>query len=192
MPPLSRTFVAIALLASVGCSLQPFRQPSQPTPAQTRPAAQGGSGPAISEPPTVTSTLPAEPVIQGPAPSLPVPRERPKVAPAALSPASKALVSQAQAQRKKGDLPGAAGSLDRALRIEPNNPLLWIEMGRLRMDQRNYAQAESMGRKALSMAVGDNRTQSAAWQLIADSLRARGKNPQAQEALEKAQELVVQ
>jgi penicillin-binding protein 1B len=43
----------------------------------------------------------------------------------------------------------ATVSLERALRIEPNNPLLWIEMGRLRMDQRNYAQAESMGRKAL-------------------------------------------
>ena len=189
MLPLSRTFVAIALLAAAGCSLQPFQ--SQP-PTSTRPAPKGGSGPVIAEPPTVTSTMAAEPVIQGPAPSIPVPRERPKVAPATLSPASKALVAQAQTQRKKGDLPGAAGSLDRALRIEPNNPLLWIEMGRLRMDQRNYAQAESMGRKALSMAVGDNRTQSAAWQLIADSLRARGKNPQAQEALEQAQELGAQ
>jgi tetratricopeptide (TPR) repeat protein len=188
MLPLSRTFVAIALLASAGCSLQPFHAP----PAATRPATEGGSGSVIPEPPPVSSTLPPEPVIQGPAPSVPVPRERPKAAPATLSPASRALVSQAQAQRKKGDLPGAAGSLDRALRIEPNNPLLWIEMGRLRMDQRNYAQAESMGRKALSMAVGDNRTQAAAWQLIADSLRARGKNPQAQEALEKAQELSIQ
>ncbi|MCX7052878.1 MAG: tetratricopeptide repeat protein [Proteobacteria bacterium] len=190
MLPLSRTFVAIALLASAGCSLQPFH--TQPPTTPTKPATQGGSGPVISEPPTVTSTLPAEPAIQGPAPSIPVPRERSKVAPATLSPASKALVSQAQAQRKKGDLPGASGSLDRALRIEPNNPLLWIEMGRLRMDQRNYAQAESMGRKALSMAVGDNHTQAAAWQLIADSLRARGKNPQAQEALDKANELGIQ
>ena len=188
MLPPPRTFVAIALLASAGCTLQPFH--TEP-PASTRPATPSGSGPLIPEPPTVSSTMPAEPVIQGPAPSIPVPRERPKVAPATLSPASKALVTQAQAQRKKGDLPGAAGSLDRALRIEPNNPLLWIEMGRLRMDQRNYAQAESMGRKALSMAVGDNRTQAAAWQLIADSLRARGKNPHAQEALEKAQELGV-
>jgi Flp pilus assembly protein TadD len=189
MLPLPRTFVAIALLASAGCALQPFH--TEPPPAPTRPGTPGGSGPVIAEPPTVSSTLPTEPVIQGPAPSIPVPRERPKVAPATLSPASKALVSQAQAQRKKGDLPGAAGSLDRALRIEPNNPLLWIEMGRLRMDQRNYAQAESMGRKALSMAVGDNRTQAAAWQLVADSLRARGKNPQAEEAAQKAQELSI-
>jgi Tfp pilus assembly protein PilF len=57
------------------------------------------------------------------------------------------------------------------------------------MDQRNYPQAENMGRKALSMAVGDDHTQSMAWQLIADSYRARGKNAQAQEALEKAKML---
>ena len=187
MLPLSRTFVAIALLASAGCALQPFQ--TTPPSAPPRDGSQSGSVPVISEPPPVTSSIPSEPVIQGPAPSIPVPRERPKVAPATLSPAGKALVTQAQAQRKKGDLPGAAGSLDRALRIEPNNPLLWIEMGRLRMDQRNFAQAESMGRKALTMAVGDNRTQAAAWQLIADSLRARGRNPEAQQALEKSQEL---
>ena len=109
--------------------------------------------------------------------------------PATLSPASKALVGQAQTQRRKGDLPGATVSLERALRIEPRNPLLWIEMGRLRMDQRNYPQADAMGRRALSMAVGDPKTQSAAWLLIADSLRARGRNPEAQQALEKSHEL---
>lgn len=190
MLPLTRTVVVVALLASAGCSLQPF-QPEPPA-APTRPSpAAGGRGPVIVEPPPIESTMPVEPVIQGPAPSIPVPRERPKAATATLSPASRALVTQAQTQRRKGDLPGAAGSLDRALRIEPNNPLLWIELGRLRMDQRNFPQAEAMGRKALSMSVGDSQTQSAAWQLIADSLRARGKNPQAQEALEKSQELSI-
>jgi len=92
-------------------------------------------------------------------------------------------------QRKRGDLPGATVSLERALRIEPSNPLLWIEMGRLRMDQRNYGQAEALGRKALAMAVGDDKAQSAAWALIADSLKARGRNPEAEEAAEKSKEL---
>jgi predicted Zn-dependent protease len=131
-----------------------------------------------------------ERVIAAPTPA-PLPRERPKSPAATLGPASKALVSQAEAQRKKGDLPGATATMERALRIEPNNPLLWVEMGRLRMDQRNYAQAEGMGRKALSMSVGDDRTQSQAWQLIADSLRARGKNPEAQQAADRAKALSV-
>ena len=45
-----------------------------------------------------------------------------------------------------------------------------------------------MGRKALSMSVGDDRTQSLAWQLIADSFKARGKNPQAQDAFARARD----
>lgn len=184
MRPLTRTTCLALLLASaVGCSTQPFKTAS---PSSTLPSS--GRGPTIPEVPAPGSPGSPEPVIVVPPPA-PIPHERPKVAPATLSPASRALVSQAQAQRKKGDLPGATVSLERALRIEPNNPLLWVEMGRLRMDQRNYPQAEAMGRKALAMAVGDGHTQSAAWVLISDSLRARGRNPQAEEALAKSREL---
>jgi hypothetical protein len=39
------------------------------------------------------------------------------------------------------------------------------------------------------MSVGDDSTQSAAWRLIADSLRARDRNPEAEEALERARAL---
>lgn len=178
----SSTLLLALALAAAGCAVQPFGSEPEAGPAP----APSGQGPELPAPPPTPE--PTEPVIEAPPPT-PVPRERPKVAPAKLSPASQALVTQAQAQRQRGDLPGATVSLDRALRIEPRNPLLWIEMGRLRMDQRNYAQAEAMGRRALSFAVGDPRTQSAAWTLIADSLKARGRNPEAQDALERAGEL---
>lgn len=177
-----------ALLSLTGCSFAPFQKgepASHPTPSNRTSAA--GSGPVLTAPTDVQQPAP-EAVIEAPAP-VQLPKERPRTPPAALSPASRALVSQAQAQRQKGDLPGATVSLERALRIEPTNPLLWIEMGRLRMDQRNYPQAENMGRKALSMSVGDDRTQAAAWQLVGDSLKARDKNPQAQAAYEKAKGL---
>jgi hypothetical protein len=181
------SILALLLVAS-GCTLTPFEpEPPQGSGPRTGSSTSPGSGPVITSVPEVTPTAPPEPgTVMAPTP---LPRERPKTAPATLSTASKALVGQAQAQRKKGDLPGATVSLERALRIEPNNPLLWIEMGRLRMDQRNYPQAESMGRKALSMSVGDDRTQSQAWLLISDSFKARGKNPQAQEALARSKEL---
>ena len=186
MRPVMRSVaVAVALTALAGCATEPFK--SEPPPTQTTTPSQAGRGPTVPEVPLPAPGT-AEPVIEAPPPA-PVPKERPKVAPASLSPASKALVSQAQAQRKKGDLPGATVSLERALRIEPRNPLLWIEMGRLRMDQRNYPQAEAMGRKAVSMAIGDAKTQSSAWVLISDALRARGKNPEAQEALARSREL---
>ena len=182
---MARTITLAWLLALTGCSLQPYRTPpTAPTPAPT----SSGEGPTVPVPPPVPTPGTSEPVISVPPPA-PVPRERPRVAPATLSPASTALVTQAQAQRKRGDLPGATVSLERALRIEPSNPLLWIEMGRLRMDQRNFAQAEAMGRKAVSMAVGDNRTQASAWALVADALKARGRNPEAQEALDRSRAL---
>lgn len=184
----TRLAVATFLLVCAGCTMQPFKTEPPPQPASAPPA---GEGPVTSLPEVVPPPGQAEePVIEAPLPA-PVPRERPRAAPARLSPAGQALVTQAQAQRKRGDLPGATVSLERALRIEPSNPLLWIEMGRLRMDQRNFAQAEAMGRKALGLAVGDSHTQSAAWLLIADSCKARGKNPQAQEALQKSKELAL-
>jgi tetratricopeptide (TPR) repeat protein len=186
-----RPVVLASLLALSACSVAPFKHeaPAGSTPAQGPKPATAGSGPVLKTPTDEAVFQPApERVIEPPPPAIvePAPRPRPKRPPATLSPASRALVGQAEAQRKKGDLPGAAVTMDRALRIEPSNPLLWIEMGRLRMDQRNYAQAENMGRKALSMSVGDDSTQSAAWELIAQSLRARGRNSEAAEAMDKA------
>jgi tetratricopeptide (TPR) repeat protein len=80
------------------------------------------------------------------------------------------------------NFPVAAASIERALRIEPDNPLLWIELGKVRQAEGNYSQAENMGRKAASMAGNAPRAQAAAWSLIAESLRARGKNSEAREA----------
>jgi Flp pilus assembly protein TadD len=183
-----RLLALTALLALTGCSFAPFQTGAPaPAPDPSSRTTGAGSGPVLTVP-TEVQPPPPEDVIEAPAP-VQLPKERPRTAPAVLTPASRALVSQAQAQRQKGDLPGATVSLERALRIEPNNPLLWIEMGRLRMDQRNYPQAENIGRKALSMSVGDDRTQAAAWQLVGDSLKARDKNPQAQAAYDKAKAL---
>ena len=181
--------VFTTLLAVSACSVAPFRtDKAAATSPQTQAPHNAGAGPVLQTPTEEIFQPDAEPVIEAPPPQViqPPPRERPRRPAATLSPASRALVTQAEAQRKKGDLPGASVTLDRAMRIEPNNPLLWIEMGRLRMDQRNYPQAESMGRKALAMSVGDDATQSAAWELIAQSLRARGRNAEAEEALSKS------
>jgi Flp pilus assembly protein TadD len=103
-----------------------------------------------------------------------------------LSPASRALVGQAQAQMASKNYAVAASSIERALRIEPDNALLWIELGKVRQAEGNYVQAENMGRKAASMSVNAPRANSAAWSLIAESLRARGKNVEAQAAQARA------
>jgi predicted Zn-dependent protease len=106
-----------------------------------------------------------------------------------LGAASRALVSQAQTQMATKNYPVAASSIERALRIEPDNPLLWIELGKVRMAENNYVQAENVARKAVSMSVNAPRAQSSAWRLIADSYRARGKNIEAQEAQARAESM---
>ena len=110
------------------------------------------------------------------------PTPAPVVREPTLGAASRALISQAQTQVATKNYAVAASSIERALRIEPDNPLLWIELGKVRFAEGNYVQAENMGRKAVSMSVNAPRAQSSAWKLIADSYRARGKNIEAQEA----------
>ncbi|HEX7011215.1 MAG TPA: tetratricopeptide repeat protein [Steroidobacteraceae bacterium] len=131
-------------------------------------------------------TRPGEPptTVEEPEPLPPVVREP------TLSPASKALVGQAQTQLATGNYAVAAASIERALRIEPGNPLLWIELGKVRQAEGNYVQAENMARKAVSMAVNAPRAQAEAWRLIAESYRARGRNVEAQEATARAEGLV--
>nr|WP_298726295.1 hypothetical protein [uncultured Steroidobacter sp.] len=138
--------------------------------------------PPPQQPPVETQPAPPpEQPSEQPPPPAPVIREP------VLSAASRALVGQAQLQLKSKNYPVAASSIERALRIEPDNPLLWIELGKVRQAEGNYVQAENMGRKAASMSVNAPKAYSAAWTLISESLRARGKNTEAQEAMLRAQ-----
>jgi Flp pilus assembly protein TadD len=106
-----------------------------------------------------------------------------------LGSATGALVAQAHSQAAGGDTAQAAATLERALRIEPDNPLVWIELGRARLADSNPVQADAMGRKALALATGDPAAQSSAWRLIADALRARGDNLGAADADRRAASL---
>src|SRR5690606_28745671 len=44
-------------------------------------------------------------------------------------------------------------TLERALRIEPAAPAIWLELARLELAQGRYARAEQLARKAESLAV---------------------------------------
>jgi Flp pilus assembly protein TadD len=62
------------------------------------------------------------------------------------------LLEQSRAQRAAGSLPTAKASLERALRLDPNNPEIWLELGEIELQTGNTAQAATMARKALSLA----------------------------------------
>ncbi|MCU0758001.1 MAG: tetratricopeptide repeat protein [Steroidobacteraceae bacterium] len=118
-------------------------------------------------------------------------RERPPAGPArpaapaarryALGTAAGALVTQARGQLARGEPAVAAATLERAMRIEPDNPLLWIELAKVRQAQGNAAQAEAMGRKALARASGDPAAEAAARRVIAESRRARGQREESRD-----------
>jgi tetratricopeptide (TPR) repeat protein len=103
-----------------------------------------------------------------------------------LGTAASALVTRAHAQAQHGEYGPAAATIERALRIEPDNPLLWIELGQIRMGEGQPAQADGLYRKALALAAGDGQLQASAWKLIAESLRARGRQLEAAEAESRA------
>jgi len=164
--------VAVATLSACALLRAP---PSQPAPAGTGMAPSGPAQttePAPSTPSALTTVPPAQP--QSSTPSSPKQFH--------LGPAASALIAQAHQQTGAGDTAQAAATLERALRIEPDNPLVWIELGRVRLAENNPAQADAMGRKALALATGDAAAQSSAWRLIADALRARGDNGGAADA----------
>jgi len=171
-----------ALLAAVSlsaCAL--FRAP----PPQSAPPVTGAASPGSAQPRQGGPQTPAPETQVPPAPpSAPSPTKQ-----FHLGSAASALVTQAHQQAAGGDTAQATATLERALRIEPDNPLVWIELGRVRLAENNPAQADAMGRKALALASGDASAQSSAWRLIADSLRARGNNGGAADADRRASSL---
>ncbi len=92
---------------------------------------------------------------------------------AVMSPAARTLLDQGRAQRLAGDFSKASASLERAVRIEPDQPVVWLELGQLRFDEGNYAQAEQMARKSMSLAPERSSVELRAARLIADAQFAR-------------------
>jgi uncharacterized protein HemY len=143
------------------------------------PRPSPGTNPTASPAPPPPLPAPPPPAPAPPAPAAPRPQQQPREN--HLSPATRSLVAQAHALLARGDIDGASSTLDRALRIEPSNPLLWIELGRVRLVDSDAHQAEGCARKALALASGDHIAQAQAGRLLADALRAQGRNPEAQE-----------
>lgn len=150
--------LAALMLAACGASLR------------TSPSPEVSTRPPSASPNTPTPELPPE-----------VPRPAPAPREFRLSPATQSLVAQAHTLQGRGDLLGASSTLDRALRIEPSNPLLWIELGRIRLVEGDAHQAEVCGRKALALASSDQRALSGAGHLLTDALRTQGRNQEASE-----------
>jgi len=115
------------------------------------------------------------------APEQPAPQQPPPENAAVAS-----LMQSAHADADAGRLASAEASLERALRIDPRNPRLWQQLAGVRLQQGDYAQAESLAARSNSWAGADDVLRAENWRLIAEARRARGDDAGAHEALERA------
>ena len=77
-----------------------------------------------------------------------------------MSAASQALLVQSHHQVAAGNLGAAADDLERALRIDPSQPVLWLELGEVRLKAGARAQAEMLAQRAQSLGGKDPAIQS--------------------------------
>jgi hypothetical protein len=134
----------------------------------TAPSAAGGA--AQTPPPAkqMVASLPSPP----PLPTLP--------------PAADALAKQAEQQRKMKDYVGAAATLERALRIQPQEAYLWNRLARVRMEQGLHSQAGNLAARSNALAGDQAQLKQDNWGIIAVSKRASGDAAGATEAEQKA------
>jgi cytochrome c-type biogenesis protein CcmH/NrfG len=67
------------------------------------------------------------------------------------SSALSSLLNLAEQQESNGNLQGATATLERAIRISPRNPEIYLRLAELNYRQGKKAQAESFAEKALSL-----------------------------------------
>jgi predicted Zn-dependent protease len=105
-----------------------------------------------------------------------------------VNPAVASLMEKARAQNAVGQPDLAGASLERALRIEPRNPVVWQELARVRLSQGQYLQAEHLAAKSSSLAGNDRTIRAENWRIIGQARSRRGDVEGAQEAFVRAEE----
>lgn len=118
--------------------VQAYRGPESTAPMQAVPEPAGA--PAAAASPPVAS---ANEQVAMVTPSRP------------MSKAVRTLLQQAELQRSSGDLTGAAATLERALRIEPESAYVWNRLAHVRAQQGQAGLAAELAAKSSSFAGTD-------------------------------------
>jgi Flp pilus assembly protein TadD len=98
-----------------------------------------------------------------------------------LRPVSQSLLQQSREQQRYGNYAQAAATLERAIRIDPGEPAVWLELARVRYAENNWPQAEQLARKARSLSGAGSQLRAGAARIIADALRMQGRPQEAEE-----------
>jgi tetratricopeptide (TPR) repeat protein len=121
----------------------------------------------------------------------PVAEDQPQIRPSPqTSKAALALLAKARQAANEGQLSVAEAQLERALRIEPQNAVLWHYMAKLRLHQGQISQAAGLAAKSNSLDQGDPQLQADNWRIIAHARYQKGDKSGAQEAQRRAEQLL--
>ncbi len=97
-----------------------------------------------------------------------------------------ALMKEADDSSASGRLDNAAATLERAIRIQPRNALLWQKLAEVRLQQHQPGLAEDLAKKSNILAKDNKSLIRNNWSIIADARRQRGDGQGASEADDKA------
>lgn len=162
------------LFLSSCASLQETRQ-SQVPPAAKRPPIDKQQTPVSKERPLPAANLPQIGTRQAS-----VSRERPR------QDILVNLIKKAEQQIHLKELDAAFATLERALGIDAQDPLLWHLMASVKLSQGNLQQAEHLAKKSNLLAAHTPSLQKKNWGIIARALALQGKTQEAQAAQKKA------
>ena len=106
------------------------------------------------------------------------------------SKAALALLGKAREAAQQGNLSVAEAQLERALRIEPDNAVLWHYMAKLRLHQGQLSQAAGLAAKSNSLNRDNVQLQADNWRIIAHARYQNGDKAGAREAQRRADALL--
>lgn len=102
-----------------------------------------------------------------------------------MSPAAQGLLASAQQQLKLSNWEGAANYLERALRIEPRNAVLWGRLATVRYEQRNWRQAVQLAAKSNTLVGSNKSLRRQNWYLMTNAYGLLGDDDKAQKYRDK-------
>lgn len=92
------------------------------------------------------------------------------------------LIDESRNHAAAGNTDKAIASVERALRIEPGNAMLWHQFAQLRLQQSNWQQAIALARKSNALASDDRQLKSLNWSVMATAYEKLGDKEKAEEA----------
>jgi hypothetical protein len=132
-------------------------------PTSSQPPAPAGGPTDEQQPPVASMPAPAPEV--GAPPVTAAPRPDPAV--------SLALREESLQAAGRGDTAEAIALIERAIRIEPDRPELWIDLARLHLEEGDAAAAEQFARKALLYTRNRHDLEQQAYLVIAEAQHQR-------------------